>query len=184
MARRAAVTVSAYANDLRDILSTELLTPFIEATPPPARVILPVTFDNGLRGTSLGIETTADVRVRDWWRATGNYTYTNVQLSRQPGSADLTQERTNEGLVARHQWQGTVSIDVGRWSIDNTWRAISARRSPVVPGYGAMTLRIGRQLGRAEVSIVGQELLSAHHREWSAPVDIQRSVYARVTWRR
>jgi iron complex outermembrane receptor protein len=184
IARRASVTVSAFVNDLRDTLSTDLLPRFVEDTPPPARLITPVTFSNTLHGTSRGLETTADVRVREWWRLTGSYTYTDVQMSRDADSRDVSQERNYEGVVARHQWQGAASFDLRRWTVDGTWRAISARRAPVVPAYGALTLRVGRQIGGVELSLVGQDLLSDHHREWSGPAEIQRSIYARATWRR
>jgi hypothetical protein len=104
-------------------------------------------------------------------------------MSRDAESRDVSQERNYEGVVARHQWQGTASFDLHRWTVDGTWRAISARRAPVVPAYGTLTLRLGRQIGGVELSLVGQDLLSDHHREWSGPAEIQRSVYARVTWR-
>ena len=44
-------TVSAFVNQLDDVLSTELETPFVEPTPIP-HLVLPVQFRNGLHGNS------------------------------------------------------------------------------------------------------------------------------------
>jgi len=71
--QRLYVTVSGFFNQLANTLSTELSTPFVETTPPPARVILPVTFANGLHGNSHGLEVTGDFRPVAWWRTTANY---------------------------------------------------------------------------------------------------------------
>jgi iron complex outermembrane receptor protein len=189
-ASRVSVTVSTFYNHLTDTLATELLTPFVEndGVSPP-RLILPVDFANGLHGSSYGGELTADARPAPWWRLTANYSYLNVQMTRNPGGKDVSQERRYEGLIPHHTTQLGSSFDVSKaWSIDWLFRYVSALPAGPVPGYNASTLRLGWAVTpKLELSIVGQDLFASHHLEWPAPADgpleIQRSIYARVVWR-
>jgi iron complex outermembrane receptor protein len=182
-------TASAFANHLDDVLSTELLTAFVDATPPPARLILPVTFDNGLHGSSYGVETTVDWRTTSWWRTTAGYSYLRIALTRDPGGADVSQERRNEGLTPRHQTQVGMAFDAGRSvQLDWMWRYVSRLPAGPVPGYATSNLRIGWQLGRGlELAVVGQDLHAPRHVEWLAGADtttpVRRSGYVSLTWR-
>lgn len=187
---RVSVTVSTFYNRLTDTLSTELLTAFVENDGVnPRRLILPVDFANGLHGSSYGGELTADARPAPWWRLTANYSYLNVQMTKNPGSKDVSQERRYEGLIPHHTTQLGSSFDLSKaWSVDWLFRYVSALPAGPVPGYNASTLRLGWAVTpRLELSIVGQDLFASHHLEWPAPADgplqIQRSIYARVVWR-
>ncbi|MGE0363543.1 MAG: TonB-dependent receptor plug domain-containing protein [Vicinamibacterales bacterium] len=183
-------TVSLFFNDLRDVLSTELLPAFVESAPPPARLILPVTFANGLHGNSHGLEATIDWRPRPWLRATGGYSWLRLQLTRDPRSADVSQERRNEGLSPRHQGQIGLSADLGRRvQVDWAWRAVSRLPAGPVPGYSTSNLRLSWQpRDGLEAALVGQDLHAARHLEWPGGADAQapvrRRVYASFTWRR
>jgi iron complex outermembrane receptor protein len=184
---RVYVTASAFLNDLENTLGTNLLTPFVETGAPP-RLILPVDFANSLHGNSQGIELTSDYRPRPWWRVTGNYSYVFVAMSRNPGSTDVSQEQHYENAIPHHQVQAGTSFDISRWSIDWLFRYVSELKSPTVPAYTASNVRLGwLATPRLEFSLVGQDLFGAHHLEWPSSggnVEVQRSVYAAVTWRR
>ena len=82
-AARTFLSVSAFYNDWKDLLSTELDTPVTEGTPP--HLTFPVSFRNGLDGTSRGVEATLDVRPREWWRWVASYAYLNVRMTPKPG---------------------------------------------------------------------------------------------------
>ncbi|HZT75332.1 MAG TPA: TonB-dependent receptor [Vicinamibacterales bacterium] len=184
------VTASAFYNDLQHTLSTELLTPFVETTPPPTRLILPVDFANGLHGNSQGVEFTGDARPAGWWRLTGNYSYVFVAMSRNPGGADVSQEKHYEGAIPHHQVQLGTSFDVGRqWALDWMFRYVSALPAQSVPSYNASDVRIAwRPQPSWELALVVQDLFAAQHLEWpsgaGANIDIGRSVYARVSLKR
>ena len=181
------VTVSSFYNDLQDTLSTELLTSFVERAPgEPVRLILPVQFANGLHGRSQGGEITADVRPTPWWRLTGNYSYLDVSMTKDPGGNDVSQERTYERMIPHHQVQAGASVDVSRWSIDWMFRYVSALPAGPVPAYAASDLRVAWQpIPQLELSVVGQDLFRDHHIEWATgdTIAIERSVYGRVAWR-
>jgi iron complex outermembrane receptor protein len=182
------VTASGFYNDFQHALSTELLSPFVERMPPdPARLILPVEFGNGLHGSSYGGELTGDIRPYPWWRITANYSFLKVVMTRNPGGHDVSQEATYEGRIPHHQLQAGTSFDLARVEVDYLIRYISELQAVKVQGYSASTFRIGWHAApHFDLALVGQDLFSDHHLEWpSAPnVEIERSVYGSVTWRR
>lgn len=178
------LTVSSFYNALTDVVSTELMTPFLETTPPP-HLVLPVTFGNGLQGSNYGAEITADWRPTPWWRVAGYYAYLRVVLSKIAGSTDVSQEAAYEGLSPRHQWQVRSSVDIARgWSVDAFLRSVSELPAGPVPSYETSTVRIAwRPTESVELAVVGQDLHQPNHREWaSGDIEIPRRGYATVTW--
>ena len=182
-------TVSGFFNALDDVLSTDALTPYTEPAGNPTRLILPVTFANGLHGNSHGVEAYADLRPASWWRWTGSYSYVRIELTKEPGGADVSQERRNEGLSPRHQMMLQSSIDVARgWSFDTILRHASRLPAGPVPAYTTADVRVGWQVTPAvELSLVGRDLGQPHHVEWpdgsGSNIAIRRSAYVSLTWR-
>jgi iron complex outermembrane receptor protein len=184
------VSASGFFNDLDDMLSTELLTAFVETTPSPSRLVLPVTFANGLYGTSHGLEVTGDIRPASWWRGTVNYAFLRVQMARKPGSADVSQERRYEGLSPRHQVQLQSSLDLPhRVSVDWLLRYASELPAGPVPAYATSSLRVAWQPSpRLEIGVTGQNLHEARHIEWpsggAGTIELRRRAVVDLTWRR
>lgn len=183
------VTVSSFYNQLDDVLSADLLTPFLESAPTPPHLILPITLANGLHGNSYGGEITADVRATPWWRVTANYSYLRVALSKTAGSTDVSAEKQDEGGSPRHQWQIRSSFNLhGGWSADWFLRYASDLLAGPVPSYVTSNARIAwRVTPRLELAVVGQDLHQGHHLEWPAGaggnVEVPRSGYATATWK-
>lgn len=183
------VTISGFFNHLDDTLSTELSRAFVETAPPPARLILPVTFRNGLHGNSHGVEVTGDYRPVTWWRSALNYSLLRVQMTPDPGSADVSQERRYEGLAPTHQVQLQSSVDLPRSvSVDWLLRYISELPAGPVPAYATSTVRVAwRPSARLELALIGQDLHDERHLEWADGEDdyvqIRRRVYVNFTWR-
>jgi iron complex outermembrane receptor protein len=162
------VTSSGFFNQLTNVLSTELGASFVETTGGPPRVILPVHFLNGLHGNSHGLELTGEIRPASWWRSAANYSLVRIQLTRDPGSLDVSQERRNERLSPVHQFQVSSSIDLPRRiALDWQLRAISELREGPVPAYSTSDVRVAWQSSpQLEIAIVGQNLHQPHHLEW------------------
>jgi iron complex outermembrane receptor protein len=182
-------TASGFFNQLDDLLSTELATPFVETSPPPpARLILPVSFLNGIHGSSHGVELTADVRPTPWWRSTVNYSYLQVRATPDPGSRDVSQQRRYEGLSPRHQVHLRAAVDLPRnVSVDWLLRYVSELPAGPVPAYATSDIRVAWQpYANFEIAVVGKDLHEAQHLEWptgaGANIQIQRSAYVSVTW--
>lgn len=182
------VTVSGFYNHLDDVLSVELLTAFVEdGAPLPNRLIMPVSLLNGLSGHSQGIETTADVRPAEGWRTTVNYSFYDVELARDGGGSDLTQEKAHEGRSPHHQVQLHTALDFPhRVSFDWFLRSISALPDANIPAYTTSDLRLGWEVTPLiELALVGRNLHDPHHPEWpSGGIEIQRSMFVSVTLRR
>ena len=121
---------------------------------------------------------------------TGSYSYLNIQLTRDSGSTDVSQERRGEGLSPRHQGQIQASLDLpGRTEVDWMWRYVGSLPAGPVPAYATSDVRVGWDLGSAlELAVVGTNLHQAHHHSATqgggANTEIERSAYVRVTWRR
>jgi iron complex outermembrane receptor protein len=183
------VRVASFYNQLDDILSAELRTPFLEVAPAPPHIILPIEFGNGLQGSSYGGEVTADLRASRWWRVTATYSHVRVALSKTAGSNDIAAERQDEGSSPRHQWQLRSSFDLRRgWSADWLVRYASVLLAGPVPSYVTSNARIAWQPNpRVEFALVGTDLHRAHHLEWpggaGGSVEVPRSGYATATWK-
>jgi iron complex outermembrane receptor protein len=183
------VTASAFFNDLENTLSTELLPQFTESTPPPERLVIPVTFANGLRGQTHGLELTTDFRPISWWRTTANYSWLRVEMTRKPGSTDVSQERRYEGLSPRHQIQLVSALDLPQGlSLDWFFRYVSELPAGNVKSYATSNIRASwRPHQRLEIAVVGRNLHHGQHLEWPAGaagnVQIRRSADVNVIWR-
>jgi iron complex outermembrane receptor protein len=184
-ASRLYVTASAFFNELNHLVSTELLSSFVDATTTPPRLILPVTFANGLHGNSHGLEVTGDLRVTPWWRWTAHYSFLRVQVTKIPGGNDVTQERRYEGITPQHQVQVQSSLDLpGRLSVDWFARRATALPAGPVPAYTTSTVRLAWQVRpTVEIALVGQDLHSARHLEWPGGAQVKRSGYVGLTIR-
>jgi iron complex outermembrane receptor protein len=181
------VTASGFYNHLTDILSTEALTAFAETDPAPVHTVVPVMFGNGLHGRSVGVELTADFRPYSWWRWTGTYSNLEIDLSKDPGTHDVASEVRDEGRSPQHQVTLQSSLDLPhRVQFDWLFTYSSKLTFGPVPAYTTSTVRLGWLLSpQIELAIVGDNLDSNHHLEWSqSTVQISRSAYVSVTWRR
>jgi iron complex outermembrane receptor protein len=184
------LSAATFFNRHDDVLSTEVGGTFVETEPPPARLVLPIVFGNGLEGESYGLETATDIRLGTRTRWTVNYSWLRVNLRRQPGSNDGSQERRGEGIAPRHQASMTWSFDLPRqWFLDWTLRYVPRLRGINVPGYSTSDVRLG-WLPRAdlEIALVGRNLHDARHLEFeggaTGNTEIRRSAFVTATWRR
>jgi iron complex outermembrane receptor protein len=190
---RASVSVSTFLNRHQHLLSTEAGTPFVESDPAglaPDRLVIPLMFGNGLHGTSYGLEANADLRPAPWLRTTASYSYLRVELTRNPGSADASQEHSGEGLSPRHQIEMQWAIDLPRaWQIDWMFRYVGRLPALNVPAYATSDVRVAYRL-RPDLSLalVGRDLQQAHHLEFTngtlGASEVPRSVSVQLVWTR
>jgi iron complex outermembrane receptor protein len=183
------LTAAAFYNDHDDTLSTEIFSPQVDPPAAPVRLIVPVTFANGLKGNSYGVEFTADVRPAAWWRLTGHYSYLRLEFSRKPGSRDGSQQARYEGSSPRHQSYVRASFDLPRqWTIDTAVRAVGELPFLAIPAYVTADARVAwRSTTGVELAVVGSDLGQPHHVEWPSGtrnIAIYRSISVELTWRR
>ncbi len=179
-AERLSFSVAAFYHDYDDLRSVE---PGIPPSPFPA------TLANGQAGKSYGVESTARLRVMDWWQVQVGYTELRVDIHPKPGSRDLTLGAA-EAADSKHHLSLRSSFDLpGQLELDAGYRYVSRITNPneAVPGYSELDLRLAwLPRPKLELSVVGQNLLHHRHVEFGAPgaqQAIERGVYAKAVWR-
>lgn len=182
------VDLAAFYNDYDDLLSVEANIPFIETSPSPLHVVLPVLLRNGLVGATTGVEIAPNWAPTNWLHLKSSYAYLNIDLRNKPGSVDGSSAKSTEGSSPRHQVVVQSLLDLpGNLELDLTYRYVSALPAQSVRSYSTADARIGWRLGRQfDLTFVGQNLFQPRHLEFRSDpgpqVGIKRSAYAKITW--
>jgi iron complex outermembrane receptor protein len=153
-----------------------------EPGPPPFNI--PITFANGVKGTSYGIEISSTNKITDWLSLKGGYTFLKKDLSVKSGSMDLN-HATAESNDPEHQFLLQSDLTFAhRFELGAVFRYIDKLPKPYVPSYEELDLRLSCRLTNAiEVVVTGQNLLDSSHAEFIAstpPRETERSVYGKV----
>jgi len=179
-----AFSLSAFYNDYDYLRSTEV-------TPP---ALTPMTFANGVAGSTWGVEFSGDLQVTSRWTLHLGYNLLEEDLHVKPGEIDVSDARAEladpeQQAVLRSELDlpGPVTFDASlRWV--DTLYVHNRRALGTVPQYTELDVRMAWQATRRlELALVGQNLLHDHHPEYGFPgasrVEIQRSVMGTLTWR-
>ena len=170
------ISLATFYNEYDDIRSVE---------PGPLPFRIPVTFGNGVKGKTYGIELSAAHQVTSWWNLRGGYTFLNKELKVKADSKDMN-GGSAESNDPRHQFLIQSSMDLpGHIEFGTVIRYIDKLPKPRVSGYLGMDVRLGWKLNDiVELSLVGQKLLDNRHPEFipssPSPREIQRSVYGKI----
>jgi outer membrane receptor protein involved in Fe transport len=183
-------TVAAFRNSHDRVLSLELGPPFAESDADGRRVIVPVSFGNGLTGHSTGIEVTTQIQPRPWWRTTASYSHLSMSIAARPDSRDAGLVERSNGITPRHQLQVVTTLRPSS-SVTATWflRAIGEVPAVNVPAYTTSRLHVEWQVRpNASLFVTGRNLHHASHVEFedgrNGTTGIRRSFMAGVRWER
>ncbi|MDB6019021.1 MAG: TonB-dependent receptor [Pedosphaera sp.] len=189
LSQKVSGSISAFYNDYDNIRSTSI-------TPGGLFGVLPLFFANNLQGETYGFELSADYQVLDGWRLHGGYDLLKEHIHVKSGQTDLN-NGLNETADPQQQFSLRSSFDLpAHLELDTGLRwvdqlSLNNNGSPsIVPSYFELDARLAwHPTPRLEIAIVGQNLLHDHHQEYGTPnalpvqEEIQRSVYAKVSWR-
>jgi iron complex outermembrane receptor protein len=145
-------------------------------------------YENGIRGTTDGLEVAPERQPTAWWRLKAAYSYLHVNLENQPWFTSTTTLTTLHGSSPNSQVVARSLIDLpAHLEFDQTFRYIGALPAQSVPAYETADVRFGRHLSPGlDLSVVGQNLLQPHHAEFGISagpnVEIKRGVYAKLVW--
>ena len=181
---RLAIDAAGFYNRHGDLPSGRLGTAFIEATPPPPRIVIPVLFGNLMRGEAWGAELWADARPLPSWRLSGAYSYLRVDVRPETPTPGLTGDGS-EGSSPRHQFYLRSTLDLPvNIDVDAYFRYVSQLPALRVPSHTSLDVKIAwKPSQRIEIAAVGQNLLDPHHLEWGGGIELQRGGYGRVSLR-
>lgn len=177
--------LSVFHQRYEDLLSAEPGRPFVEGT----RTFVPFLFANGLEGSVSGLEVEATGQPSRAVRLQAGYAYVRPAFEATPGSADTTQLAALHA-VPRHKVVARVSVDPSRAVVLDAWLRVSSGISAhEVPVNAALTARARwRVHSRVDLAVIGKNLVHARRREIGLPgapgaSEVQRGVFAEVTWR-
>jgi iron complex outermembrane receptor protein len=190
--KKVSVSVSSFYNSYDNIRSAEPGSGNIFGK------LYPITFGNGVKGETYGVELSANAQVTSWWNLRGGYTFLKKNLWAKEGSKDLN-NATAESADPMHQFLiqsnmqlpkhfqfGTVVRYVSELPRPVAKGYTGLPLSPVVKAYTGLDLKLGWNYKCLELSVVGQNLLYNQHREFKAstPIrEIPRSIYGRIACR-
>ena len=169
--------VATFVNQYDRLRSTELTL-----TPQPIIVL-----QNLLNASTSGIELAGTAQALPAWRVHASYSYFHKELSFDPGSRDVYRG-TVEGNDPAYLFSLQSWLDLpGRTAVDALFRRVGTRPDPVVAAYSELDLRLGwAPRSGWDLSVVGQNLLHAHHAELLPPnaphYNFRRGVFVRSRW--
>jgi iron complex outermembrane receptor protein len=176
-----AVSIDAalFYNRYDRLRSGEVGTAFLEANPPPVHAVIPVNLRNGLHGETRGVEVAVAVQAATGWLLQGNYTYLHMNVNDTP---------TNQREPCQQAWVRSAMDLPWNLSFDVIARYVGDLLTFDVEEYVEADVRIAWQdeAKRLEAAIVGQNLVHPSHAEFQVAgqrSDIQRGIYASLTWR-
>jgi iron complex outermembrane receptor protein len=192
LARRVFFDLSAFYNDYQDLRSLEPGQPFLETSPSPPHLVVPVRARNLWDGESFGAEASLTCRVTDWWRLRPAYSFLELLVWPQAGSGsrDTTVE-ASERASPRHQFFLVSSMDLlPNLQFDSNLRFVDVLPSLQTPSYWELDLRLAWQpCSNLELSVAGQNLVHAHHLEFNRSfvneprTEVDRGFYGKISWR-
>ena len=176
-------SISAFYNVYPNLRSAE-----------PTNGNFPLTFENGMKGKTYGVEFWANYRVADWWRLTAGANWLHKDLRFKPGSSGLGGLQI-AGDDPKYQLSLRSAMDLGRHvTLNADLRRIGALPAPPSPAYVELNARIAWEASdQLEISLTGSNLLHAYHTEFGTiantlqvgpvGVRISRSVFAATRWK-
>jgi iron complex outermembrane receptor protein len=152
------------------------------------------TLRNLMHGHTQGVEMAVRWEPATRLRVDGSYTYLDMNLTLDPQSTSSSgMISLHEGLVSRHQVAVRAMADLtSDVDLDATIRYADELPALAVPAYTQLDVAV-RWTPHAEweLSLVGSNLLDSHQPEQAFALsatgiatEVERSVFARVAWRR
>jgi iron complex outermembrane recepter protein len=196
VSNRLSLDVAAYYNQYDDVQTTEPSTPFFEATPLPAHIVQPFSYQNAMNGETHGIEVAANWRVTNRWKVSPGYAVQGIEMSTDPASQDRVTPLFVEHATPRHSAQLRSHYDLSRTIVWDTALYFVDRLSNqgptddvVIPAYTRLDIGVTWKPGeRFAVSLFGQNLLQDQHLEFEdifgsmQSSQMKRSGVAKFTW--
>lgn len=184
--------VATFFNNYDNLSSIGAPTLSFQQSPPPSYTYILVTipYVNGIKGNTDGIELAPNWNVTSWWQLKASYSYFEMHLRDKSGFSDPGTRTVDVGSSPHHQVviQSLFNLPK-KFEFDPTYRYVSALPAQGVKSYSTMDVRLGWQFAKQfEFSVVGQNLFQPFHAEFgNSPgpiIDVKRSAYVKITWRR
>ncbi len=174
-----------FYNDYDSLRTVEAGAPIFMGT----YVLQPLVFTNDYSTHTYGAELALAWQARDWLRMDLAYSYleSNLEDSLQLGKAPRHKASLRSAIILRED----LDLDIWFRYVDDATTVYADIANPLyhIDDYVTMDLRLAwRPIQAIELSVAGQNLLDSSHLEfvqeaYAAPTEVQRSVYAKITYR-
>lgn len=188
--RQFSFDVAAFYNVYEQLQSREPQPPFLQTTPPPPLLVIPIRLANKLHGRTDGVEASVNWRVGERWTLSPGYSFLQIHLHPDAGSLDTISADDIEALNPRHQAQLRSHLELARgFSWDTTAYFVGSRPEGMVASNTRLDTQLAWRIGESMgISLVGQNLLRDRHAEFNDDLQsvnsaqVKRSAYAKFTW--
>jgi iron complex outermembrane recepter protein len=188
--RKFSFDVAAFYNMYQELQSREPQPPFLQTTPPPPLLVIPIRLANKLHGTTDGVEASVNWRVGERWTLSPGYSFLQMHIHTDAGSLDTISADDIESLNPRHQAQLRSHLGLARgFSWDTTAYFVGSRPEGMVASNTRLDTQLAWRIGESMgLSLVGQNLLRDRHAEFNDELQsvnsaqVKRSAYAKFTW--
>lgn len=171
---RALISISAYHNAYDDLRS-------IEVTPVS---FLPLRWGNGMTGYVRGLEVWGEFKAQPWWRLSAGATALEKHLKFKPGASGILGVAQAGDDPSRQAFVRSSMDLVDGISLDADLRYVSDLPSPYTPSYIELGGRLAWAVNdRAEIALVGRNLLQDRHPEYPQGTQIPRALSVDLQWR-
>ncbi|MDP8243208.1 MAG: TonB-dependent receptor [Candidatus Hinthialibacter antarcticus] len=152
--------------------------------------VAPILADNDMDGETYGAEIAVDYAPVEWWAWALTYTWIDIQLHL-PSDNPIVDVLSDENGTPRHQASLRSSLDIGEEIDFDLWLRYTDKLPTYdVPSYFSLDARLSWSPGdNFEFVLGGQNLLNDSHVEFTRsnffaafPSEVDRQVYAKVTW--
>jgi iron complex outermembrane receptor protein len=181
--------VAAFSSYYQSLGTSEPRDPFFALNPQPPHLVFPLVNANNARAHTYGGEVFANWSVTSRWRISPGFSIIRMRVSSSPLSKDTGAEK-QEGDSPKHRFQIRSFLSLPHnleWDSSLYW--VGGFPDGDIPPYARLDTRLGWRWGEsAELSLAGQNLLQLRHSEFENAgavlrTMVQRSVYAKITWR-
>ena len=182
-----ALDIAAFYNVYKDVIGLQAGQPFLEFTPPPPHLAIPLFFSNNLGARTKGVEFSATYKPSQWWKLATGYSWLQMRQTAPPGSSSLMLPGDNprHQFNVRSYWSLPLALE-----FDTAVFYTSRLAGQLLPDYTRLDTRLGwRPEKNLEFSFALQNLLDPRHPEFVQVVDLQgpvqvgRSIQGKITWR-
>jgi len=175
--------ISAFYNDYSNLRTFEAGSTAI------GNIVVPLYVRNMGKANSYGTEFSATWDATNNWQLTGAYSFLITDIRPELGSNDTSLIK-EQGQSPKHQFNIRSHLKLAHnVELDNMLYYVDSLHAINIPGYERFDSRIAwKPLEKVELSLVGQNLLNEHHKEFTeipvlAQTEVGRTVYAKVSVR-
>lgn len=187
---RVSLDVTTFFNTYNSLESAESLPPLFDANSVPPLVVIPLLLSNKMYGTTEGVEAFVNWKVTNEWTLGPGYSFLEMHLHTDSTSTDTTRAADGEGSNPGHQAQLRSHLELPRgFAWDANAYFVGRLPAQFVASYTRLDTQVTwRFAERAELSLVGQNLLSDHHVEFNDQFQsvnssqAKRNIFAKFTW--